>query len=258
MTIERAPQAAPAQARTVPLLEAEIRRLHARNTELEREKADLEASVAMAAHELLAPLVMIDARAATIADSIGEELHADSRRDLDALRRGADRTRLLVETLLRHACSQGRPLQRRPIDLNLVLRECLTLLTPEIHSRGAEVQVAELPELCGEETLISALFTNLLSNALKYGPRTGGRILVDATLQSAGWRFSVRSQGPAIPVADRERIFEPYHRGRGERRARGAGLGLTICRQIVERHGGQIGISTANDGDNRFSFTLPA
>ena len=68
----------------------------------------------------------------------------------------------------------------------------------------------------------------------------------------------MQSQGPTIPAADRERIFGRYHRGRGERRARGAGLGLTICRHIVERHGGQIGVTAADRGANRFYFTLPA
>ena len=255
---EHGPQALPTPARTAAWLEAEIQRLHARNTELEREKADAEAFAGMAAHELLAPLVMIDAYAAMVCNRADGELHADSRRDLDALRRSAAETRLLAETLLQHARSTGRLLERRPIDVNSLLRGCLTLLAPEIHSRGAEVHVATLPEVSGEETLISALFTNLLSNALKYGPPARGTIFVDATSLSACWRFSVQSQGETIPVEDRERIFEPYIRGRGERRACGAGLGLTICRHIVELHGGEIGVSTADDGDNRFSFTLPA
>jgi signal transduction histidine kinase len=256
--MEHRSQAAHTQVPMVALLEAEIVRLRVRVTELEREKADVEAFAAMAAHELLAPLVMIDAYAATVSERVDEDRDPGSLRDLDALRRGAVRTRLLAETLLHDARCRGRPLRRRPIDVNLVVRECLTLLAPEIESRGAEVQVAALPEVCGEETLISALFTNLLTNALKYGPRDGGKILVDATLENASWRFSVQSQGPTIPAADRERIFGPYHRGRGERRARGASLGLTICRQIVERHGGQIGVRAANGGDNSFYFTLPA
>jgi signal transduction histidine kinase len=246
------------RAQTMSLLEAEIERLHARNAELEREKADAEAFAAMAAHELLAPLVMIDAYAGMASRRVDPELDADARRDLDALRRSAARTRLLAETLLQHACSTKRPLQRHRIDLNCVVHGCLTLLAPEIRSREAEVQVAMLPEVTAEETLISAVFANLLGNALKYGPRTGGKILVDAAAESAGWRFSVQSQGATIPAEDHERIFEPYYRGRGERRARGSGLGLTLSRYIVERHGGQIGVSTVNGGDNRFSFTLPA
>jgi light-regulated signal transduction histidine kinase (bacteriophytochrome) len=245
-------------AQTMSLLEAEIERLHARNAELEREKADAEAFAAMAAHELLAPLVMIDAYAGMVSRRVDQDLDADSRRDLDALRRSAARTRLLVETLLEHACSTKRPLQRCRIDLNGVLHGCLTLLAPEIRSREAEVQVAMLPVVNAEETLISAVFTNLLGNALKYGPRTGGKILVDAAAESAGWRFSVQSQGATIPAEDHERIFEPYSRGRGERRARGSGLGLTLSRYIVERHGGEIGVGTASGGDNLFTFTLPA
>jgi signal transduction histidine kinase len=254
----QAPWSAHSPADTMSSLEAQNRRLHARLATLEREKADVDAFAALAAHELLAPLVLTNAYATTISDRLDAELHAESRRDLDTLRRAAARTRLLVEALLQDARSQGRALQRRPIDLNLLLGECLTMLAPEIHSRGANVQVAELPEVHGEEPLISSLFTNLLLNALKYGPRGRGRIRVNAKQEDGSWRFAVQSQGPTIPVADRERIFEPYHRGHGERRAHGAGLGLAICRQIVERHGGQIGVTATDAGDNRFYFTLPA
>jgi signal transduction histidine kinase len=239
-------------------LQAEIQRLHARISELEREKADVEAFAAEAAHELLAPLVLADAYATAVADDLDEDLHAAARRDLDALRRAAARTRLLVETLLHDARSRGQPLRVQPSDLNVVLRDCLTLLAPEIEARAAVVHGVELPEVLVEEALISSVFTNLLLNALRYGPREQGKIIVDAARDDGHWRISVQSDGPTIPVADRERIFERYHRGRGERRARGAGLGLTICRHIVERHGGQIGVTAANGGANRFYFTLPA
>jgi signal transduction histidine kinase len=238
-------------------LEAENRRLHRRIAALEDEKADVEAFAAVAAHELLSPLVLADAYATTVSERLDGDLHADSRRDLDALRRAASRTRLLVETLLHEARSHNRPLQRRAVDLNAVLRECIILLAPEIRARGADLHVAELPQAWAEESLISAVFTNLLLNALRYGPRKAGTIRIDATLEHGTCRCSVHSPGPAVPVADRERIFGRYHRGRGERRARGAGLGLTICRHIVERHGGQIGV-TADAGSNHFHFTLPA
>src|SRR4051794_5406272 len=238
-------------------LEAENRQLHRRIAELEAEKADVEAFAALAAHELLAPLVLADAYATTVAGRLDEDLHADARRDLEALRRAASRTRLLVETLLHDARSHDRPLQLRAVDLNAVLRECVALLVPEIRVRRAAVQVGELPHACGDEPLISAVFTNLLLNALRYGPHEAGTIQVEATLENGTCRCSVQSTGPAIPPADRERIFARYSRGRGERRARGAGLGLTICRSIVERHGGQIGV-TAAAGINDFHFTLPA
>jgi len=246
------------RAQTMDRVQAENRRLYRRIAALEGERADVEASVAVAAHELLAPLVLVDAYATTVAERLDADLHADVHRDLHDLRRAASRTRLLVETLLDDASLHARPLQRRAIDLNVLLRECLTLLAPEIMARRADVQVADLPWAYGEETLIGAVFTNLLLNALRYGPRDAGTVRVDGALEDCGCRCSVQSAGPTIPVADRERIFECYHRGRGERRARGAGLGLTICRHIVERHGGRIGVTAVDAGVNSFYFTLPA
>src|SRR3954451_24320615 len=136
-------------------LEAENRALHRRIAEPEAEKADVEAFAAVAAHELLMPLVLADAYATTVSGRLDGDLHADSRGDLDALRRAASRTRLLVETLLHEARSHDRPLQLRAVDLNVVLRECVTLLAPEIRTRGADVQVAELPHVWAEEPLIS-------------------------------------------------------------------------------------------------------
>lgn len=255
--MDNTPQAARVRAGPAPSLEAEIERLEARLAAVERENADLEAFAAAAAHELLTPLVLAEVYATTVSDRLDEALDHESLRELDALRRAVGRTRVLVETLLQDARSQGRELRCGPVDLNLLLRECLMLLAPEIRPRGTEVRIAELPEVYAEEALISALFTNLLLNALKYGPREHGTILVESRREDASWRLSVQSQGPTIPIEDRDRIFEPYHRGSGERRARGAGLGLTICRHIVERHGGRIGVTVTDGGENRFSFTLP-
>ena len=235
----------------------EIARLRTRISELEREKEAVEGFAAVAAHELLTPVVMMDACAATLSDRLDDGRHAESLRDLDTLRRGAARSRLLVETILHHASVRGRPLQRRRVDLGVVVPECLALLAPEIRARGAVIELGELPEVSAEETLIGAVFMNLLSNALKYGPRHGGAIRIGASWERAGWRFYVRSRGQPIPPEDRERIFEPYQRGRGERRVRGGGLGLAICRQIVERHGGEIAVAPTEDGQNTFTFTLP-
>ncbi len=255
---ERGTQAPDGPTRVAARQEAEIGRLHARIARLEREKAAKDSILAVAAHELLTPVIMIDACATMVSERLDEEHHAESRRDLEALHRGAARTRLLVETLLNDAQAEGRALRRRPIDVDVLVHECTTLLAPEIRARDADVQVAPLPCIRGEETLIGAVFSNLLVNALKYGPRERGRVLVEATPDQTGWRFSVQSQGAPIPPADRDRIFEPYHRGRGERRVQGAGLGLTICRSIVERHGGQIGVTASPGGENRFYFSLPA
>jgi signal transduction histidine kinase len=238
--------------------QTERRRLLGRIAELERDKAALDRFAADAAHELLTPLVMIDAYAATALERLHGELDADSVSDLDALRLAAARSRQLVQTLLEHARSRRRPLERRDVEVDSLVREALTLLAPEIRARGVAVEVGELPRVEADVTLIVAVFTNLLTNALKFGPREGAKIRVVAREDPDGWRFVIQSQGRAIAAEDAERIFEPYRRGRDERRTRGTGLGLAICREIVVWHGGRMGVESAEGGRNAFWFTLPA
>jgi signal transduction histidine kinase len=132
------------------------------------------------------------------------------------------------------------------------------MLRPEIEARGADVRVGELPVVLGEAELLGGLITNLLMNALKYSPRDAGAIRIGSERGDRAWVVYVDSEGPPILPEDRERIFRPYHRGRGERRARGVGLGLAICRRIAEHHGGSIDVAEAGpEGGNRFFVTLP-
>lgn len=241
------------------MLEREVERLSARVAQLEDEKAEVEAFAAVAAHELVEPLVMTEAYVTIVSERLTAPEHAESRRDLNALSRGVARIRLLAESLLYDARASERPLRRRRVDTGELVSDCLALLRPEIESRDAHVKVTNLPAAHGDEALLTGVFANLLINALKYSPRQGSTIVVGGSRDGDVCRFFVESEGPTIPEADRTRIFEPFHRGPGERRAAGAGLGLAISRRIVERHGGGISVAPANDtSGNRFEFTLPA
>ena len=246
------------QPQSAELLEEEVLRLSARVEELERENKDLKDSAAMGAHELLKPLVMAQACAEMIAERAGHALDLDSRHDLDMLARMSGRVRLLVEALLMDARGAERPLERQTVDLSEVISGCVSMLDREIRARDARVEVDPMPVVSGDPALLTGVFGNLLSNALKHGPREGGEIHVSATRTDAGWTFSVHGPGAAIAEDDRQRIFEPWNLGRGERRARGVGLGLAIVRRIVERHGGEVGVTSPAESSNRFFFTLPA
>jgi signal transduction histidine kinase len=237
--------------------ELEIERLLCRIDVLEREKASLEAFAAVAAHEILQPLILGEAYTALIADRLSGEDHAASRRDLDALTRGMRRGRALVETLLYDARTAGGALELAPVDLNRVVDDCLEQLRPDMASIDVEVEVEPLPQVNGNEALISGLYKNLLLNGIKYAPRTGSAILVGADHGEDEVRLFVQSDGPTLPEEERERIFEPFVRGQCDRRARGSGLGLAICRSIVERHGGHIAVAAGVPAGNRFFFTLP-
>jgi signal transduction histidine kinase len=243
---------------TTTAMRLEIDRLSTRVAELERDKAELELFAAVAAHELIEPLVMTEAYVALVSERLGDD-HGDARRDLSIVGRGAARTRMLVETILHEARSADREPLSEIVDLGAVTRDALDMLAPEITEREARIEVEELPLVRGERTLIGCVMNNLLVNALKYSPRQDCAVRIESESEALFARISVISSGPPLAEVDRERIFGQFHRGRNERRAQGTGLGLAISRRIVERHGGTIGVSSNGSGrGNRFYFTLPA
>ena len=241
------------------MLEHEVERLNERIETLEREKARVEAFAAVAAHDLVEPLVMTEAYSSIISERLNGPEHDGSRADLQTLVRSMARLRMLVESLLHEARSTTRAIERRPVAVGPLVADCIALLQPEIAARDAQITVAALPDATADEALLGGVFGNLLINALKYSPRRGAKIAVGGAVENGRHRYWVDSEGPVIPADDRERIFTSFQRGRDERRAQGAGLGLSICQRIVTRHGGEIGVTPAGDAEgNRFYFTLPS
>jgi signal transduction histidine kinase len=139
-----------------------------------------------------------------------------------------------------------------------VIEDTISSLEPQIEERRASVVVDRLPRVRGEAGLLSVVFENLLSNALKYGPRSGGQVEVSADRRHDGWRISVASEGTPIPAPEASRIFQPFHRAPGERRVPGVGLGLAICTRLVHRLGGTIGVDPGAESGNTFWLVLPA
>jgi signal transduction histidine kinase len=142
------------------------------------------------------------------------------------------------------------------VDLASLAADCVAMLAAEIAARGARVELGALPVVTGDGRLLGSVIQNLISNALRYGSREGGLIAMSASARKDGWRIVVDSEGKPIGHEDRLRIFDPFRRGGGERRSDGIGLGLAICRTVVEQHGGWIGVEPLENG-NRFFFTLP-
>jgi two-component system, chemotaxis family, sensor kinase Cph1 len=237
--------------------EREIERLRTRVKVLEQEKAAVESLAAVAAHELLEPLILVESYAELLRERLEGEDLADAREDLAILVTSARRMRVLVETILHDAGAAGRPVKRLPVRLDDVVRDTLALMQHEISGRTATVTVERLPVVHGEEALIGSIYSNLLVNALKFSPREATVIRVGCEEVDGEPELFVESNSPAMPAEERAKIFDAFQRGRHERRARGAGLGLTICRTLVRRHGGRIWVGPSPGGGNRFSFTLP-
>jgi signal transduction histidine kinase len=230
--------------------------LRARAAELERRNQELDRFAGTVGHELRAPLVAADGYLALLQQDLGDALHDAAREDFERLRREMRHMRALAETLLQHARSGAEPPSRRLVSVRLVAADCLALLEPMIAASGAEVSVGPLPVVNADARMLGIVITNLVTNALRYGLREGGFIHISGRRMAGRARIEVDNHGRTIDAAERSRIFAPFARSRGERRADGVGLGLTICRSIVERHGGSIGVEPLPCG-NRFWFVLP-
>jgi signal transduction histidine kinase len=235
----------------------DVQRLGDRVEQLERENAQLRDFAAIAAHEVLKPLVVTEACAVAIKERTGHGLDLASRQELESIVQISSRVRLLVEALLIDARDSSMALRLQEVDLTRVVKDCLALLARDIEARDAKVAFDELPVVRGNAALLGGVVGNLLSNALKYSHGQGGEIQVSAVRSDASWVFAVESPGPEIPEAERSSIFEPFQRGSAGRHIRGTGLGLSVVRQIVERHGGEVGVTATSGSRNRFFFTLP-
>ena len=232
--------------------------LAARLTELEERYAAIERFAATAAHQLAEPLVIAESSSILVAEELGPDLDPMLRGRLDAIGRGAARARRLMDTLLADARTSGLPLELRPVELGSVVEGTLGSLEQQISERSTTVVVGPLPRALGEAGLLSVVFENLVSNAIKYGPRTGGRVEISAERRPESWRISVANEGVPIPAAEARRIFQPFYRAPGERRTSGVGLGLTICARLIHRVEGAIGVESKAVSGNVFWIELRA
>ena len=237
-------------------LRQRVRELESKVDDLTEHSRSMEGFAATAAHQLSEPLIVAESGTITVAEDLGDALEPELRARLDAIGRGAARARQMVDALLLDARS-GSGLALKPVDTAQIAAQVLEDLAPQMHERSAVAEVAELPVVHAEPRLLSIVFHNLISNAIKYGPREGGRIQIEATRDGDAWRLAVVSGGTPLVDQETARVFEPWRRVPGERRVPGSGLGLAICKRLIERIGGTIGVEPQAAG-NRFYFVLPA
>ncbi len=216
----------------------------------------MEGFAATAAHQLSEPLIVAESGTIMVTEDLGDSLDPEQRARLDAIGRGAARARQMVDALLMDARS-ANGLELKPVDVDRVVARVLEDLGPRMRDRQVIADVGKLPTVRAETRLLTVIFQNLLTNAIKYGPRDGGLVRIASERHEDGWKLMVASEGAPLPADQTKRIFEPWRRIPGERRAPGSGLGLAICARLVERLGGSIGVEPQRDG-NAFYFVLPA
>jgi len=233
---------------------------------LERELGEREELLTIVSHELRTPITVIAGyNRLLLSDQVGT-LTPEQRRFLKESSKSCQRLDRFVANLLKtsRAGAGEEPFELRVQSVASVVEGVVEFLRPLLDEREIDVEIsldAAGIECRFDVSRIEQVLTNLLGNAIKY-TRAGSAVLVESRAVCRDGRnfveVAVLDDGPGIAACDRERIFEPYVRATNETRASGLGLGLAICRRIIEAHGGAIAVSDRDGGGSRFHFTLPA
>ncbi len=236
------------------------RKLIEKSDALARSNAELEQFAYVVSHDLREPLRMVSSFLTLLERRLSDTLDGECRDFLNFARDGANRMDRLVLDLLDYS-RIGR--QQRPmaaVDLDKVMAEVQDNLAAARQETGGTIQVdGPLPVVTGDAQELTRLLQNLVGNALKYhAPDRPPVVQVSAEPAAEGWTITVRDNGIGIAAEDFERVFGVFQRLHSRDRYDGTGIGLAICKKVVEHHGGTIRVASEPGQGAAFSFTLPA
>jgi signal transduction histidine kinase len=233
--------------------------LIAQAEKLSESNADLEQFAYFASHDLQEPLRMIAIYTELLAENRSSQLDEESSRCVRVVRESVRRLEVLVEDLLVYsrAIHGEPPEEQTEIDPHEALLVATTILKSQIERADAEIVANALPRLIANPGHLIQIFQNLIGNSLKYRGADPPRITVACTMDQNQWIFSVKDNGIGISSEYHEKIFVPFKRLHGQQYP-GSGVGLAICRRIVERLGGKIWVESELGRGATFFFTVPA
>jgi light-regulated signal transduction histidine kinase (bacteriophytochrome) len=225
---------------------------------LERSNQELQQFAYVASHDLSEPLRMVSSYLNLLRRRYRGRLDPDADEFIEYAVDGAARMRSLIEGLLAYSRAGRGEEQPEPVELASVTADVLRSLAAAMVEAGAEIEVTDLPVVVGVRGQLEQLLQNLVANALKFRADGRARVWVRAETGPPGMaQIAVADGGIGIPSADREHVFEMFQRLHDRETFEGTGIGLAICRKIVERHGGRIWVDERDGGGTVFRFTLP-
>jgi len=225
--------------------------------ELARSNAELEQFAYVASHDLQEPLRMVASFTQLLAKRYRDRLDQDAHEFIGYAVDGATRMQRLINDLLAYSRvgTRGKPFQLK--DGNDVFRQARDNLTKAIEDSGALIFTDHLPSVKGDEMQLIQLFQNLMANAIKFRGPESPQIQVSAAKNGREWVFTVKDNGIGIAPEHQERIFSIFQRLHQRSEYPGTGIGLAMCKKIVERHGGRIWVESQVGAGSTFYFTIP-
>ncbi|MCP2606550.1 ATP-binding protein [Candidatus Aminicenantes bacterium AC-708-I09] len=224
---------------------------------LERSNKELQHFAYIASHDLQEPLRMVASFVQLLAKRYKGKLGPDADEFIKYAVEGANRMQKMINDLLLYSRVETRGKPFIPTDCEKVLEKVIANLKVSIEERGAIVTHDELPIVMADESQLIQLFQNLISNAIKFCDKKTPRIHISVNKKNDEWVFSVKDNGIGIDPEYKDRIFQIFQRLHLRDEYPGTGIGLAICKKIVERHGGRIWVESKVGEGSTFYFTIP-
>jgi signal transduction histidine kinase len=235
-----------------------VRSLNKQADELKRSNADLEQFAYIASHDLQEPLRMVSGFTGLLKRRYGGKLDADADEYIEFAVSGANRMQSLINDLLSYSRVGREEVAAKTVDTQAALDQALANLQTAIEDRSAMVSCGHLPTVWANHGMLVRLFQNLIANALKFCKAERPIVRVQAEPRGGDWVFSVADNGIGIDPQYKDRIFLIFQRLHKQTEYPGTGIGLAVCKRIVERHGGRIWLESEPGKGTTFFFTLPA
>ena len=233
------------------------RKLERTINQLQQSNERLKQFAYAASHDLQEPLRMVSSYLQLLERRYADDLDETAKEYIDFAVDGADRMRAMVDDLLAYARVERADGSFEPVDCDAVLERVREDLRVRTEETDADLAVESLPTVRGDREQLEQLFANLVSNAIKYSGDEPPAIEITADERPDRWEFAVADDGIGIDPEKTDRIFEVFKRLHGRNEHDGTGIGLSICQEIVENHGGEIRVDSEPGEGSTFTVTLP-
>ena len=225
--------------------------------ELQRSNADLEHFARVASHDLQSPLIVVAGFVRLLQARYGGQLDDKADLYIGKALAGVERMEALIHAVLAYSRLDATDRAFEPTPCSGVVADALATLQPEIEASGGTVTCDPLPTVRADAAQLAQVFQNLVGNALKFRGVRPPSVHVGVEPKPGRWVFAVRDNGIGIQPEDRERLFAMFGRLHRHDDYPGTGIGLAICKRIVERHGGRIWVVSRPGEGSTFRFSLP-
>lgn len=225
--------------------------------ELARSNAELQQFAYIAAHDLKEPLRTVTNYLTLLSQRLDGALDEKGHKYMSKVLVAADRQQMLITELLEYARLGNKSFAPAPVDMNKLTKQVLEDLKVTIQETGAEIDFTDLPQVQADENQMYKLILNLVQNAIKFRGNRAPHISIDFSEDESNWTFRIRDRGIGFDMSFRDKIFIIFQRLHSRDEYPGTGMGLAVCKRIVERHGGIIDVESAPGEGSEFRFSIP-